>query len=716
MAPSAVVLQVFVFKNGEFIGSDLFTEREVVVGRDAGANLVLDSSTVSRSHAILEHDGKRVFVRDAGSTNGVFLNDRKVERGEVGRLDQVFVGEYSLKVKIVAQGGGPRLETDDETRSINPAAVAEAVRSAAVAPQRAAEPAAAPPRPHLVEPPAADPAKHADASPKRPRPDRELAHIVLDEDDDQENQAPPSRPAEPRVVAKARTISEVVKRAPFFGLVGRGSPRAAVAPQLREKPLPSVEPEPRFDLPPEPVAVRRPPLRRDEEDEEDAPYVSSFSMLRQTLDAGDAREKPTHVEVLVARGNSLTEAVSLRPGESYFTPGAGGFLRRDSGRRRLVAFRRNGECRVEFNSAARGSLLRHGEGIDLAHAASTVRPGLLRASLQAGESLQLEDGPRAYHIRLVRPPAVPEDARTLRQRLQPDRVITRSMVGSLGMHLLLIFVGFILPARAAAPVAESESFADVKLDKEVHLEEPPPPPPPPVKQAEAAPQPKVAKQLEAAPNKHARAGGTAKAPPGVLGLLSKVGSSAAPGPAAALAAVSNLSAANTPSAGGFRVSAMASNLPTSDILVGGGGGGVVVTKGGAALLRGGGGGAGQLSGKGTRQVGGLVEKMPQAMRAAGQGTLDRDAIQKVINQNVGQIQRCYERELLSNPGLSGKVEIEWTVGTNGSVHGARQKFSSLESVSAVNCILDKIRGWRFPEPKGGEVVVSYPFVFKSISF
>ena len=69
---------------------------------------------------------------------------------------------------LVAQGGGPRLETDDETRSINPAAVAEAVRSAAVAPQRAAEPAAAPPRPHLVEPPAADPAKHADASPKRP--------------------------------------------------------------------------------------------------------------------------------------------------------------------------------------------------------------------------------------------------------------------------------------------------------------------------------------------------------------------------------------------------------------------------------------------------------------------------------------------------------------------------------------------------------------------
>jgi hypothetical protein len=203
----------------------------------------------------------------------------------------------------------------------------------------------------------------------------------------------------------------------------------------------------------------------------------------------------------------------------------------------------------------------------------------------------------------------------------------------------------------------------------------------------------------------------------VLGLLSKAGSSAAPGPAAALAAVSNLSAANAPgAAGGFRVSGLTSNLPTSDILVGGGGGGGLVTKGGAALLRGGGGGAGALSGKGERGVGGMVQKMPQAMRAAGQGSLDRDAIQKVINANVSQIQRCYERELINKPGLSGKVEVEWTVGTSGAVKGVRQKFSSLDSLPAVNCILEHIRGWQFPQPKGGEVVVSYPFVFKSISF
>ena len=80
----------------------------------------------------------------------------------------------------------------------------------------------------------------------------------------------------------------------------------------------------------------------------------------------------------------------------------------------------------------------------------------------------------------------------------------------------------------------------------------------------------------------------------------------------------------------------------------------------------------------------------------------RDEIQKVINDNIGAIQRCYERELMSKPGLSGKVEVEWTIGTNGGVKGTRQKFSSLDSVAAVNCILDRIRTWQFPQPKGGE--------------
>ncbi|HSI05468.1 MAG TPA: AgmX/PglI C-terminal domain-containing protein, partial [Myxococcota bacterium] len=113
------------------------------------------------------------------------------------------------------------------------------------------------------------------------------------------------------------------------------------------------------------------------------------------------------------------------------------------------------------------------------------------------------------------------------------------------------------------------------------------------------------------------------------------------------------------------------------------------------------------------QVRSLVTKMPQGMHAQG-GSLDREEIQKVVNKHIGEIQRCYERELLKTPTLAGKVTLEWVVATSGAVKSSRQKDATLQSSSAVNCMLASVKGWQFPQPRGGEVVVSYPFNFAAI--
>ncbi len=107
--PGPAVLQVHIFRDGEFMGTDIFAERQIIIGRDPDeADLVLESSQVSRKHAIIENDGGRVRVRDAGSTNGVFVNaDKVVEPMEVGRLDEIRIGEFSLKLKF-AKGKGER--------------------------------------------------------------------------------------------------------------------------------------------------------------------------------------------------------------------------------------------------------------------------------------------------------------------------------------------------------------------------------------------------------------------------------------------------------------------------------------------------------------------------------------------------------------------------------------------------------------------------------
>ena len=82
--PNPAVLQVFLFRDGEFLGTEMFSERQVSVGRDPDvADLLLESTQISRQHAIIEHDGAKVSIRDAG-----FHGSRRKARGnDLGLLD-----------------------------------------------------------------------------------------------------------------------------------------------------------------------------------------------------------------------------------------------------------------------------------------------------------------------------------------------------------------------------------------------------------------------------------------------------------------------------------------------------------------------------------------------------------------------------------------------------------------------------------------------------
>lgn len=52
---------------------------KIVVGRDPGCDLALDSMDVSRRHAVLRCSDTEVSIEDMGSTNGTKVNDEKVE-------------------------------------------------------------------------------------------------------------------------------------------------------------------------------------------------------------------------------------------------------------------------------------------------------------------------------------------------------------------------------------------------------------------------------------------------------------------------------------------------------------------------------------------------------------------------------------------------------------------------------------------------------------
>jgi hypothetical protein len=61
----------------------------VVIGRGRWCDVRIPSARVSRRHCCLILSGNEVFIRDLGSTNGTWINGRRVERGTLRPGDEI---------------------------------------------------------------------------------------------------------------------------------------------------------------------------------------------------------------------------------------------------------------------------------------------------------------------------------------------------------------------------------------------------------------------------------------------------------------------------------------------------------------------------------------------------------------------------------------------------------------------------------------------------
>ena len=98
-------------------------------------------------------------------------------------------------------------------------------------------------------------------------------------------------------------------------------------------------------------------------------------------------------------------------------------------------------------------------------------------------------------------------------------------------------------------------------------------------------------------------------------------------------------------------------------------------------------------------------------KASVEGTLDPSLIDRVVKNNLAGLKYCYEKELNLAPNLSGKVVVQFTIGLSGDVEEALIESSSLNHAQTEDCIVRRVRRWKFPRPQGDRVIVAYPFVF-----
>jgi serine/threonine protein kinase/outer membrane biosynthesis protein TonB len=387
------------------------------------------------------------------------------------------------------------------------------------------------------------------------------------------------------------------------------------------------------------------------------------------------------------------------------------------------------ELVLRLDASLTGSVLR----ADAPEQPRRLPDGACELALEPGDIATLHDGDIAYRIRFFHPPQTPDHL---------DHPVLHSTLGLYGVSLGAAVVAHIVAAATIFTLHSSfgvamsvgdkpkkETFAEGKLKKpppeeqeESEPEEPPEPEPPtqppeprepvdPAEQEAEVPE-QVQKELDKrVEQKQKQAEGKSKADALAAALEGSGGDDGGGGDGKSIGeAVSNIDGAD-------------SNADSADLEIGGKiegteGDDVQIAQGDGSSSLGDigddlGEGTGELEARedGGNEVRGQVESVDAQTEV--EGRLAREKIVEVINQHQGDIQGCYERELLSNAGLGGKVTFEWTVTRRGQVSGARQKSSTLGSPTVSNCILDILRSLEFPKPKGGSVTVSYPFMFRS---
>lgn len=73
---------------------------DITIGRSAGNDIRVDNLSVSGNHARVRKVMNTYLIEDLGSTNGTFVNEKRIERYELIDGDRVIIGKHSLLFHI----------------------------------------------------------------------------------------------------------------------------------------------------------------------------------------------------------------------------------------------------------------------------------------------------------------------------------------------------------------------------------------------------------------------------------------------------------------------------------------------------------------------------------------------------------------------------------------------------------------------------------------
>jgi len=80
--------------NKKVIKDYSFVKENMTIGRDEGNDIVIDNLAVSGFHARIDKTGDSYILTDLQSTNGTFVNDKKIISHKLQHKDKIIIGKH----------------------------------------------------------------------------------------------------------------------------------------------------------------------------------------------------------------------------------------------------------------------------------------------------------------------------------------------------------------------------------------------------------------------------------------------------------------------------------------------------------------------------------------------------------------------------------------------------------------------------------------------